>query len=86
MKRDMVLLQALLEYIEEHDKPGRTVRIDYRDFCATGEVVLYHLRLMEQAAFILCESFRGASFTALPIVKELTWVGHEYLDSLRAKV
>ena len=77
MKRDKVLLRALLEYIEEHASGGRRTRLNYAEFRAPHDQVDYHLRLLLDADFI-----RGELITNVPLVDELTWAGHEYLDSL----
>ena len=78
MKRDKVLLGILLEYLEEHCTPGRRLRVNYEDFRASPGQIEYHLRLLLDADFI-----RGELIANLPLVNEITWEGHEYLEALR---
>ena len=78
MKRDYLLLRTLLEYIEAQDVGGRRIRVDYNEFRFPRAKIECHLRLLKQAGYI-----RGELITNLSLVDELTWTGHEFLDSLR---
>ena len=78
MKRDKELLRALLEYMEVGIKPAQRLQLDYSHFKATRAEVDYHLRLLSQAGYIV-----GPLVQNVPVVEEMTWAGHEYLDELR---
>ena len=78
MKRDPDILRAVLEYFEQHAQPGLSTRLDREAFRFPGEQVEYHFRLLLEAGYI-----RGRAVTNACVADELTWDGHEYLDSLR---
>ena len=75
MKRDMELVKQLLKHCEEN-APGE------RGFLFTPEIpgfqvkqVEYHIKLCHQAGYI--------EVNRQGMMVELTWSGHEKLDSLR---
>lgn len=78
MKRDMDLVRLLLFKIEEAGAP-----IDSRAFALTEEQTKqapYHLRMLSDAEYIRgAPSSNGLVWGRL----ELTWAGHEFLDTLR---
>ena len=78
MERDKALLRALLEYITVGTVPKMRLRIVYDHFNASREQVDYHVRLLVQAGHI-----QGVVWANGPLVGEVTWAGHEYLDQLR---
>ena len=79
MKRDFEFLKCLLEHIEEHDQAFHAIHIEDDTFTEPSEKVKYHLRLIRDAGFIRALQVKMGYI----VVKELTWAGHEYLDSLR---
>ena len=72
MKRNMVLILALLEHLETH-ATGRPMAIPSVEGYAP-DLVAYHVRLCEEAGYIAREGM-------FPV--DLTWQGHEALDRLR---
>lgn len=86
MKRDMDLVRDLLLYFEaKSETPGihaSNVRMD--GFTET-EVGL-HLNIMAEAGLLICEPFRSSTNPERFIrtfVFDLSWQGHEYLDTIR---
>ena len=81
MKRDMNLIKAILEYVEENGRmEGRP--LDKPEFPGRweGDAVEYHLKLCKEVSFMTGVGTDQTSF--LPQL--LTWNGHEMLAQLRA--
>ena len=83
MKRDMALIKALLEHVENLcggdwiDAPSLP---NYTD-----RQIHYHIDLCQQADFLETKKTTGPdSPYARFAVRNLTWPGHEMLDHLRA--
>jgi Hypothetical protein (DUF2513) len=84
MQRDMDLIRdVLLEIEADPELDGH----HWKSFAPTDEVcqrhstqeVGYHLRLLVEAGFV-----KGVVGTDdLPVVSQLTWRGHEFLDNIR---
>lgn len=77
MKRDMDLCRKILLQREED-----TRRVAY-DFAVDGydkETIRYHCNLLKQAGFL---SKLSTDLGNKLSVGELTWQGHEFLDSIR---
>ena len=83
MKRDMALIQGLLEHIE-NSCDGDWIQPP----CLPGHSdrqIHYHVSLCEQAGFMDITKTTGAD-ALYPrfVMRNLTWHGHEMLDSLRS--
>lgn len=87
MKLDMDLVRQLLFFFES--KAGRghilssDIKIEGRD---DQDVFQYHLARMYEAGFLVCELTRSKStpdrtITVIPF--ELTWSGHQFLETIR---
>ena len=86
MKRDQDLVRQLLLLIENHGvEPlkGRTVKLDGHEYVE----IMAHLNLLSDANFIVAEHSRSSTnpdrLIATEVIFDLTWKGHEYLDSIR---
>lgn len=82
MKREMDLVRALLLWMEEHEDQlaGEIPRLEGW----TEEQVGYHAYLMNQAGLIVAIDLKHIGQTlpaAIPL--NLTWDGHEFLNSAR---
>ena len=84
MKRDFDLVRKLLAFFEDkpNDDPIEVPQIDgYSE-----QEIKYHLVLMHEAGFLRCERVRSLTdpervIYVLPF--ELTWQGHEFLQSIK---
>lgn len=86
MKRNLELIRELLFYFDNKstDHVVRSESIELDDYAP--EDIQYHLVLMFQAGFLSGEGLHSGStprriIEVLP--QNLTWEGHEYLDSIR---
>ena len=86
MKRNPDLIRQLLLLIEDHGvEPlkGRAVKLDGHEYVE----IMAHLNLLSDAAFIVAEYSRSSTnpdrIIATEVVFDLSWKGHEYLDSIR---
>ena len=86
MKRDMDLVRDLLLYFEAKTETSgihsSDVRIDGYDETQIG----LHLNIMAEAGLLICEPFRSSTNPDRFIrtfVFDLSWKGHEYLDTIR---
>ncbi|WP_165347249.1 DUF2513 domain-containing protein [Gottfriedia acidiceleris] len=79
MKRDMELIRNLLFIIEEQENDCQQLNIPSG---YEKEVVVYHLKLLEQANY-LENVIRYADNEAYIIRSSITWIGHEFLGSIR---
>ena len=78
MKSDMDLVRNLLFLIED-TKIGEVLKVpDDMD----REVVAYHLKIMEQAGYVI-NKIRYADNKPYLIYSEITWDGQELLDSIK---
>jgi hypothetical protein len=84
MKRDLQLVRELLIFFEEKEKdiPVKIPPIEGRG----NFEIMNHLVLMYEAGFLRCERIRSSTdpervIEVLPF--ELTWHGHEFLQSIR---
>lgn len=84
MMRDMALIRALLLRIEsdpEFDGTRQVSPAKFRDLWSTEysyEEVAYHLNHLIDAGFV-----RGSRTQLMPLIYQLTWSGHEFLDDVR---
>jgi hypothetical protein len=86
MKRDMDLVRSLLLYFEAKTETagiqGDDVRIDGYDEIQIG----LHLNIMAEAGLLVCEPSRSSTNPdriIRTLVFDLSWKGHEYLDTVR---
>ena len=86
MKRDMELVRELLLYFEAKTEVpgmhGADVHIDGY----TEDQIGLHLNIMAEAGLLVCEPFRSKTNPDRIIrtfVFDLSWKGHEYLDTIR---
>lgn len=85
MKRDMDLCRMILQCIE--GLSGGIYAIKAEDlggeFCdIEREVVNHHVKMMIGAGFI---DATGGSVRGAPLVRGLTWAGHEFVEKSRDK-
>lgn len=84
MKRDLDLMRELLKGIEDRDDmDGTREWHDYEpsDLGIDGhskKEVNYHLNILIEAGFI-----DGGITAFTPVIRRLTWNGHEFLDATR---
>jgi hypothetical protein len=84
MKRDMELIREILLKIEErNDPPGLEDLVKDSTDVAEAYRVAYHLRLLQEQKFIIGSSFSLLSEPQLWKNLELTYRGHEFLDTVR---
>ncbi|WP_168193860.1 DUF2513 domain-containing protein [Lysinibacillus sp. SGAir0095] len=79
MKRDMELIRELLFLIEAQDSIHSQLKIPEE---MDRNYVVYQLNLMEQAG-LTENNIRYASDQPFYIHSQLTWPGHDFLDSIR---
>ena len=84
MKRDWDTVREILLAIENLE-PERQLRLsDFSQERAHG--VSYHVQLLDQANLIDVTISQTNSLKAKDFfIRELTWTGHEFLDSIRVK-
>lgn len=84
VKRDMELIRKLLLHIEENTggKRLRSTEIELDDY--EKDEIGYHLKLLIDAGFTdaICSTAARDEFPEC-LIKGLTWVGHDFLDSVR---
>ena len=71
MKRDMALVRAILEHIEEHEEWGSKTTVDGYG----PEEITAHVTLLQDAALITCNYPRAM----------LTWHGHDVISEMRGR-
>lgn len=86
MKRDMDLVRALLFYFEQKAGPeaiqAENIAIEGHDVSS----LKYHLNLMYQAGLLNAEAVTSSTNTSRLIYVipfDLTWEGHEFLETVR---
>lgn len=83
MKRDMDLCRKILQFIETSGQAGSIFTIDTEDLGLAEDyqdVVDHHIKLMVGAGLI---DTSGSAVRGRPIVKGLTWEGHEFVETSR---
>lgn len=86
MKRDLDLVRDLLLYFEAKTE---TAGIQSSDVLIDGydeTQISLHLNIMAEAGLLICEPFRSSTNPDRFIrtfVFDLSWEGHEYLDTIR---
>ncbi len=78
MKLDMDFVRTILITLEDNKYDGAAVRMDPPFDGHTPEESRYHLLRMIEAGLV-----DGNAKGPLPIVKGLTWDGHQYLNKIR---
>lgn len=78
MKRDYELIRKMLLEIEEKENPLTFARISCPEY--SHEKVVFHVEMLERAGLIYVE---GIYSPLGPMVRALTWEGHEFLDQAR---
>jgi len=86
MERSMDLIRDLLLGIEANPHLDGNARFLFESPEEFGlrkdtyslEQIAYHLRLLIEAHYV-----DGSTQTTMPIVRRLTWQGHEFLDNIR---
>lgn len=87
MKRDFDLIRYLLLVVENHQdsKPidSDTIQVEGYSDVQIG----LHLNMMGDAGFIVMEPWKSTTnderIIKVPLIFDLTWKGHEYLDTIR---
>jgi len=81
MKRDMDLIRQILLSVEA-DEHGFVDKLELLDY--TQEQIGYHIYLLGEAglANVLTTTSHGSK-SPKAIIRNLTWAGHEFLDSAR---
>jgi|SRR5690606_17435649 len=80
MKRNMELIRNILFTLEQDENPFKwgPVEINGYDY----KEISYHLKLLYQAGLVEAKSV-ATKDTDIWWAKNLTWSGHEFLDSIR---
>lgn len=83
MKRDTVLIQEILSYVEEQPKDCHIPRGKFKG--STPEQVINHEKLCEEAGYLESTASRSLNPNSLARAKvyRLTWEGHEALVRLQ---
>ena len=80
MKRDLDLIKEILLEIEKKDDTSPIMNLSIKGY----DQVLVDYHLLDQAGLIDAEIARvGANEIYDPIILEITWNGHEFLDAAR---
>jgi DNA-binding transcriptional ArsR family regulator len=85
MKRDWGLIRRILQKVEDKSSYGELVSPDSVDGYDV-ENVSYHMHLLDQAGLITAqcrESTRSRNDGIYCVALNLTWEGHELLDSIK---
>lgn len=81
MKRDMDLIRAILLVVESYPS-GFAPKIEIPGY--TQEEINYHAFLLGEAGLArVCDMTNHDSTSPEAIITQLTWAGHEFLDSAR---
>lgn len=86
MKRDMDLVRDLLLYFEAKTELAGIHAEDVEIEGYSETQIGLHLNIMAEAGLLICEPFRSSTnpdrFIRI-FVFDLSWKGHEYLDTIR---
>lgn len=85
MKRDMDLIRDLLLKVENASEPQSSGSLSDGQSEADKDIATKHIRLLQDAGYINCISTNPISGRWRCQNIELTWEGHEFLDTLRDK-
>jgi hypothetical protein len=82
MKRDMDLIRELLLHIEADDGYDGSGYgpVKAKELGRPANVVLYHMSLLADAKFVSVVNWLAHGE---PLIRGLTWEGHEFLDDTR---
>lgn len=86
MKRDMDLVRELLLHFEGKSE---TAGVDAKRVQIEGyteDQIVLHLNIMAEAGLLVFEAFRSSTNPdriISTLVFDLSWTGHEYLDTIR---
>jgi len=86
MKREMDLVRELLLHFEGKSEAPGVHAADVRIDGYTEAQVVLHLNVMAEAGLLVCEPIRSSTNPERIIrtfVFDLSWRGHEYLDTIR---
>ena len=85
MKRDLDLIRDMMLRIEAcHPKDGKITSETFKDLCDDEEKVAFHLFLLYDVGFIVAEPVSHSKMRCSDyIVEYLTFIGCDYLDSIR---
>ena len=85
MKRDLDLIRDMMLRIEAcHPKDGKITSETFKDLCDDEEKVAFHLFLLYDVGFIVAEPVNHSKKRCSDyIVEYLTFIGCDYLDSIR---
>lgn len=86
MKRSMDLVRDLLLYFEAKSKSSGIHAADVQIEGYSETEIVLHLNIMAEAGLLICEPFRSKTNPERYIrtfVFDLSWKGHEYLDTIR---
>lgn len=84
MKRDMDLIREVLLAIESKDGSFDAINLEIEHY--DSKQISYHIHILSQAGFVESKSIctQGNEYNCL--VYNLTFAGHEYLDSMRSPI
>lgn len=85
MQRDWNIIRAILQQLEEKETYGDVIRPDsVKGYDA--ELISYHMHILDQAGIIdaKCQSQRSGNGSIFCLAMNLTWEGHELLDSIKS--
>lgn len=85
MQRDWNIIRAILQQLEEQQSYGDVLRPESIKGYDV-EVVSYHMDILDQAGIInaKCQSARSRKRSIFCLAMNLTWEGHELLDSIKS--
>ena len=85
MKRDLDLIRDMMLRIEAcHPKDGKITSETFKDLCDDEEKVAFHLFILYDVGFIVAEPVNHSKMRCSDyIVEYLTFIGCDYLDSIR---
>jgi len=81
MKRDMDLVREILLFSEKNCPDGKSIRVSAENFetSISNEQLYAHIQMLERVNLVKDED-KAMSYIYLG---DLTWSGHEFLDSVR---
>ena len=82
MKRDMVLIKAMLQFLRDRDETSMIRMIPIED--RSEAEIKYHQVLLAQAGFVEFEPVKSKTSDRIieAYVFNLTWEGHEFLSAI----